>query len=190
MTDIFIRFWKYQNIGLAVNGVWTEAGDISSFTNGLVLGGLHPRRRHKMETFNALLTLCEGNPPVVPLTKPVTRSFDVFFKVCLSKLLNKQSKGRWFQMSWCSFDVTVMRYSEPIYDSFIAWEIFPHYWPFMCRIHGFYLVFDQQCGAFYIFYVVELNKSLNKQHSCRRFKKSWLSGLLKSPTTVLFVQQL
>ena len=37
--------------------------------------------RHQMETFSALLALCEGNPPVTggfPSQKPVTRSFDVF----------------------------------------------------------------------------------------------------------------
>ena len=32
--------------------------------------------RHQMETFSALLALCEGNPPVTSL-RPVTRSFDV-----------------------------------------------------------------------------------------------------------------
>ena len=34
-----------------------------------------------METFFALLALCEGNPPVTggfPSQEPVTRSFDVF----------------------------------------------------------------------------------------------------------------
>ena len=35
-----------------------------------------------METFSALLALCEGNPPVnggYPSQRPVTQSFDVFF---------------------------------------------------------------------------------------------------------------
>ena len=35
-----------------------------------------------METFSALVTLCEGNPPVTggfPSQRPVTRSFGVFF---------------------------------------------------------------------------------------------------------------
>ena len=42
--------------------------------------------RHKMETFSALLTLCAGNSPVTgefPSRRPVTRSFDVFFDLCL-----------------------------------------------------------------------------------------------------------
>ena len=47
--------------------------------------------RHQMETFPALLALCEGNPPV---TGGVTRGCDVFFDLRLNKLLNKQSR-RW-----------------------------------------------------------------------------------------------
>ena len=38
--------------------------------------------RRQMETFSALLSLGEGNPPVTggfPTQKPVTRTFDVFF---------------------------------------------------------------------------------------------------------------
>ena len=46
-----------------------------------------PWWRHQMEIISALLTLCEGNPPVTggfPWQKPVTRS--------------KQSRRRWFEM--------------------------------------------------------------------------------------------
>ena len=42
--------------------------------------------RHQMETFSALLALCAGNPPVTgefPSQRPVTRSFDVFFDLCM-----------------------------------------------------------------------------------------------------------
>ena len=52
--------------------------------------------RHEMETFSALLALCEGNPPVT-FTNGVTRSFDVFFDLCLSKRLSKESRRRWFE---------------------------------------------------------------------------------------------
>ena len=56
--------------------------------------------RHQTENFSALLTLCEGNSPVTdefPSQKPVTRSFDVFFNLCLNKRLSKQSQGWWFK---------------------------------------------------------------------------------------------
>ena len=42
--------------------------------------------RHQMETFFALLALCAGKSPVpgeFPAQRPVTRSFDVFFDLCL-----------------------------------------------------------------------------------------------------------
>ena len=56
--------------------------------------------RHQMETFSALLTICAGNSPVTgefPAQRPVTRSFDVFFDLCLNKRLSKQSWGWWFE---------------------------------------------------------------------------------------------
>ena len=54
--------------------------------------------RHQMETFSALLALCVGNSPVTgefPSQRPVTRSFDVFFDLCLNKRLSKQSRRWW-----------------------------------------------------------------------------------------------
>ena len=53
-----------------------------------------------METFSALLGLCAGNSPVpgeFPAQRPVTRSFDAFFDLCLNKRLSKQSRGWWFE---------------------------------------------------------------------------------------------
>ena len=53
-----------------------------------------------METFSALLAICAGNSPVpgeFPAQRPVTRSFDVFFDLCLNKRLSKQSWGWWFE---------------------------------------------------------------------------------------------
>ena len=56
--------------------------------------------RHQMETFFALLAICEGNSPVpgeFPAQRPVTRSFDVFFDLHLNKRLSKQLWGWWFE---------------------------------------------------------------------------------------------
>ena len=56
--------------------------------------------RHQMETFAALLALCGWNSPVTGefLTqRPMTRSFDVFFDLCLNKRLSKQPWGCWFE---------------------------------------------------------------------------------------------
>ena len=46
-----------------------------------------------METFSALLAICAGNSPVPGeflAQRPVTRSFDVFFDLRLTKQLSKQ----------------------------------------------------------------------------------------------------
>ena len=56
--------------------------------------------RHQMESFSASLALCVGNSPVpgeFPSQRPVTRSFEVFFDLCLNKQLSKQSWGWWFE---------------------------------------------------------------------------------------------
>ena len=53
-----------------------------------------------METFSALLAICAGNSPAsgeFPAQRPVTRSFDVLFDLCLKKRLRKQSWGWWFE---------------------------------------------------------------------------------------------
>ena len=73
--------------------------------------------RHQMETFSALVALFEGNSPVTgefPSHRPVTRSFDVFFDLRLSKRFYKQSRRWWFETpswSWwqhCNWYVTVL----------------------------------------------------------------------------------
>ena len=66
-----------------------------------------------METFSALLTLSVGNQPFTggcPSQRPVTRSFDVFFDLCLKKRLGKQSRCRWIETPsrplWRHYTVT------------------------------------------------------------------------------------
>ena len=53
-----------------------------------------------METFSALLAICVGNSLVTgrfPAQRPVTRSFDISFHLCLNKRLSKKSLGWWFE---------------------------------------------------------------------------------------------
>ena len=53
-----------------------------------------------METLSALLAICVGNssvPGELPAQRPVTRSFDIFFDLCLNKRLSKQPWGWWFE---------------------------------------------------------------------------------------------
>ena len=64
----------------------------------------HSWWRYQMEAFCALLALFAGNSPVTgefPSKRLVTRSFDVFFHLCLNKRLCKQSWGWWFETPSC-----------------------------------------------------------------------------------------
>ena len=93
----------------------------------IVLLHVHAWRRHQMESFSVLLALCVGNPPVTsgfPSQRPVTRRFDVFFDVRLNERLRKQSRCRWFEMSWRSLWHPWL----PLYDGCCAclWLIFPY----------------------------------------------------------------
>ena len=52
------------------------------------------------ESSSALLAICARHSPVtgeVPAHRPVTRSFDVFFDLCLNKRLSKHSWGWWYE---------------------------------------------------------------------------------------------
>ena len=52
-----------------------------------------------LELIFRVMALCAGNSPVTgefPWQRPVARSFDVFFDLCLSKRFSKQSWGWWF----------------------------------------------------------------------------------------------
>ena len=49
-----------------------------------------------METSSALLAICAGNSPVTgefPAQRPATRSFNVFFDLCLNKRLRGGGGG-------------------------------------------------------------------------------------------------
>ena len=99
-----------------------------------------------METFSALLALRAENSPVpgeFTAQRPVTRSFDVFFDLCLNKRLSKQSWGWWFETQsgslWrhCNgmYLSTSVRKYDYIHDDVIKWQHFPRYWPSVRGIH-------------------------------------------------------
>ena len=63
-----------------------------------------------METFSALLALCEGNLPVTgarPSQRANNSGFSVSVDISLYILL-KQSRYKWMEKSWRSLDVTVL----------------------------------------------------------------------------------
>ena len=94
-----------------LGGWWAMGGGVACVVNISFRGDCHvPTNegkalswwRHQIES---LLALCEGNSPITgefSSQRPVTRSFDVFFNLCLSKQLSKQSGRRWFETPSCS----------------------------------------------------------------------------------------
>ena len=89
--------------------------DIGHFCSASRFSLRHTRVwRHQMEAFPALLALYVGNSPVTGeflSQRPVTRSFDVFFDLRLSKRLGKQSQRRWFGTPLPS----LWRHCNPVY---------------------------------------------------------------------------
>ena len=66
-----------------------------------------------METCSALLAICAGNSPVTefPAQRPVTRSFCVFFDLCLSKRLSKNGMTGDLRRHCADYDVILMNMS-------------------------------------------------------------------------------
>ena len=71
--------------------------------------------RHQMETLSALLALCAGNSPVTgefPSQRPVTRSFDVFFDLCMNNgWINTRDAG-YLRRHCADYDVTVIGFNH------------------------------------------------------------------------------
>ena len=96
----FVLAWIscWTNELLVIWGAWCD-GTVRRYARGS-LYCVWSWWRHQMETFFALLALCEGNSPVTgefPSQRPVTRSFGVFFDLRLNKRLSKQWRGWWFE---------------------------------------------------------------------------------------------
>ena len=115
-TLLWWMFIKESYIALkCINNVY-----ISTETSGqpiMELPPLHHRRkwwRHQMETFSALLALCEGNSPVTgefPSQGPDTRSFDILFHLHLKKRLSKQRDAGDLGRNRAHYDATLMNCS-------------------------------------------------------------------------------
>ena len=68
-----------------------------------------------METVSALLALCVGNSPVTgefPSQRPVTRSFNVFFDLCLKNSWVKNREAGDLRRHRAHYDVIVMNGME------------------------------------------------------------------------------
>ena len=76
--------------------------------------------RHQMETFSALLALCEGNPSVIPLTNASDVELWCFRYLRLNKRFSKQSIRQWLDTSaliMTSLRCVAILFSWEIYES-------------------------------------------------------------------------
>ena len=89
-----------------------------------------------METFYALLALCVENSTVTGeflSQRPVTRSFDVFFDLCLNKGLSKQWWDWWFETPsrslWRHCDGVLLREGQYVGSVSMSWCLHAFIWP-------------------------------------------------------------
>ena len=70
--------------------------------------------RHDLETFSALLALCEGNPPVTGgfPSQRTSNAEMFFFDIPLNKRMNKHLSCRWFEMPWRFYYIVVIWHTE------------------------------------------------------------------------------
>ena len=89
-----------------------------------------------METFSALLALCERNSPVTNGFRdnagPVTKSFEVFFDPRMNKRFSKQTRRRWFEtpsrLLWRNCNDMVCAVMLTINFHHIVTVASPHQW--------------------------------------------------------------
>ena len=100
-ATIEVRAWVSNlQLWVKMHAIVYPCDTLSPFAYAYSVGYTSSWWRHQMETFSALLALCDGNSPVTgefPAQRPVTRIFDVFFDLRPNKRLNKQSWGWWFE---------------------------------------------------------------------------------------------
>ena len=100
-ATIEVRAWVSNlQLWVKMHAIAYPCDALSPFAYAYSVGYTSSWWRHQMETFSALLALCDGNSPVTgefPAQRPVTRIFDVFFDLRPNKRLSKQSWGWWFE---------------------------------------------------------------------------------------------
>ena len=104
------------HLHICIGATWKMITRIRSIIISEQFHVSHPWSRHQVETFSALLVLCEGNPPFIdgfPSQRSVTRSFDDSFDLCMNKRLYKHPRRRWFETPLLSLLSHCIAYSLP-----------------------------------------------------------------------------
>ena len=130
--------------------------------------------RHQMETFSALLALCEGNPPVTdgfPPQRSETRSIDVFFDLRVNKWLSKQSRRRWFGTPLRSLWRHWNGHYQKRLRNHVIKTLSTEWLLALCDENHWSLVDKESVmRSFDIFFVVSLSQMLNELLSYRLFE--------------------
>ena len=98
----------------------------------------------QMETFSALLALCEGNPPVTggfPSQRPATQSFDIFFDLRLNKGFANDRDAGDLRRHRAHYDVTVLVHNHLLHGvvpDISHWVI----WAIGCNLSQNHIVID------------------------------------------------
>ena len=155
--------------------------------------------RNQMEIFSALLALCAGNSPVTGelfSQRPVTRSFDVLFDLCLNLRLNKQSWGWWFEAPSCSLwrycnGVRVIRKHFYIMKSSYMWEITTHQSTDI--VHTFCFLFSgcTQHTVYVRSRETEATRNIDNQYSNYLFVwiiRNWHANVYRHAVVILIYQ--
>ena len=110
--------------------------------------------------------LCMGNSPVTgefPAQRPVTRSFDVFFDLCLNKELSKQSWGWWSETQ-----------SRSLWRQYNGYNLFVIWWSqciIIAAIYGYYSIEFHWSFALLIFCRQLIRKEF-LERNLRRFDEN------------------
>ena len=119
----------------------------------------------------------------VPAQRPVTRSFDVFFDLCMNKRLIKQSRGWWFEMPSRSLWRHCNGYN---------WQDILYSWLLACWICFDCLKDHQRCIHIsnHILHFVQQKKTkfILQQHNmlptiCCQYHACWCPGSMYVPNT-------
>ena len=107
LPKFFNDKWRHYATMSWINRHWSWGwvSNLPLFHADFITYSNFARWRHQMETFTALLTICEGNSLVTggfPSQKPVTPSFDVYFMCASTNDSVKPSRRRWFETPPCS----------------------------------------------------------------------------------------
>ena len=134
--------------------------------------------RHQMETFSALLALCAVNSQ-----RPVSRSFDVFFDLCLIKRLSKHLRGWWFETPsrplWhhCNDKIVIKKHLWSLYE-IKSLSVKSDRFVLLNRWPADYCPKQLVIWYFGVFYVVSHNKLCNKRWVVDDFRRHGSSLLV------------